>query len=172
MAQLTGNIDRTPLERNLRLVLGIIWSLAPLAIFAAASVTTKEMGANVPWRPPSETYSVMWCFIIMCLMASWVLVNRSASTRSWIILLLGLFTIVALATGWAFAFNSNPTFGIPVFLALLMVVFMILPIVHQASMYAACLLMPLIVWALFQLSVNCAVTSYPILPTSGGRNSV
>ena len=160
-AQLIGNVLRTPLEHNLRLIFGILWLLAPLAIFAAASVTNKEMGANVPWRPPSETYIVAWCFIITSLMAAWVLVNRSASNGAWTFLLVGFFTIIGLATGWAFAFDKNPSFGISVFISLLMVAFMVLPVAYKASATAAGLLMPLIVWSIFQFAVNCAVTSYP-----------
>ena len=160
-ARLIGSVERTKVEHDVRLAFGIMWMLAPLAIFIAAAFTTSDIGSTVPWRPPVDTYIVMWCFIILNLMVSWVLVNRKADFVSWICLLVGFFVTIGLAISWIFAFNENPSNGISVFIALLMVIGMMLPVLYKVDVFATALWMPLVVWAVFQLTVNCGVVAYP-----------
>ena len=139
-----------------RKIIGILWLFAPLAIFAFSPLMSKEAGECVTWRPPKETYSVVWTVIILCLMASWVFISRNAALGPWIGQVVLYFIVIFLSILWILMYRQNKRNGIAVFVALLMVLSVTVPLSFKVNIYAGVLLLPLVVWAIFNLGINCA----------------
>uniref|UniRef100_A0A6C0BNR9 Tryptophan-rich sensory protein n=1 Tax=viral metagenome TaxID=1070528 RepID=A0A6C0BNR9_9ZZZZ len=153
-----GSYNNTLKGGNLtaRRAVGLVWFFAPLLIFVFSYLTSSDMGACVKFRPPAGTYSVVWIFLVLTLMASWLGVNRSAAKLDWIFCVIMYFLIIALSVLWLFMYKENKLYGVPVFLALLFVLFMTWQIASTTNKYSGALLWPLIIWAIFQLVVNSA----------------
>ena len=135
--------------------------LVPWLIFISAIKTNDKMGQSVPWRPPVATYIVAWVLLVACISFSWLIMNRCGQddTQS-IILNIGFCVVVALSTMWAFLYDLDKKNGVAVLVALIAVVGLMLAPLYSIRPGAAGLLIPLVVWGVFQLSVNCAELSY------------
>jgi tryptophan-rich sensory protein len=140
---------------------GLIWFLAPLLIFLFSWLTMrggKSPGECVAFRPPKETYSIVWIFLVGTLMVSWVFISREAPRTEWIFLLINYLLIIAFCILWLYMYPLNILYGIPVFLCLLFVLAMTMQIASSVSKFSVALLWPLMIWAIFNLVVNCAET--------------
>lgn len=156
-----GNFNKTLSGSTLhaRRWVGLLWFFAPLLIFVFSYLTTRDMGACVKFRPPSETYQVMWIILVLTLMVSWLGISRSASLDSWIFLTISYFLTIGLSISWLFFYRVDKLKGIPVFIALIAVLFASLHIASYVNKFSAALLWPLLVWAIFQLCVNASEVS-------------
>ena len=141
----------------------LIACMIPFVIFASASKTNSHLGNTVKWRPPSKMYIVSWILICCCMSASWGTLVYSPSTensRVFLGVMLVMFCVITgIATSWIFLYEHDKRYGIAVFLALLAVVGTVLPILYSANPISMGLMMPLVVWGVFQLCVNCAAIS-------------
>lgn len=142
-------------ELNTRQWIGVLWTLAPWLILAFSYKTSKGMGSSVTWRPPSATYGVFWPVLIVLLSTAWVLISRKSDLPQFGTLAVLFLLLIGLCIGWLFAYAEKKQNGIAVFLGLLSVIGMALPIALKCDIYAGALLMPLLVWVVFQLGVNC-----------------
>jgi len=152
-------LTTSPYTSTTRETLGWIWFLAPLLIFVFSWITMwgkESAGDCVPFRPPKETYSIVWIFLVGSLMASWVFVSRSAPTTEWWFLVITYFLVIAMAILWLFMYQQDKLNGIPVFLALLFVLAMSMHVASSVNKFAGALLWPLLIWCVFNLFVNCA----------------
>jgi tryptophan-rich sensory protein len=137
-----------------------IGAILPFVIFLSSIGSNKDMGAAVPWRPPYQTYIVGWVLICFCMAISWVFVMRNAQQKMWISLAGFNVIITALALSWVFVYNANKANGIPIFIALISVISAILPVLYSISPTSMGLMLPLVVWGIFQMIVNCAEIAY------------
>jgi tryptophan-rich sensory protein len=142
-----------------RQIIGVIWFVAPLLIFVFSSAfpSGPEDGKCVSWRPDPSVYIVAWIFIVLCLMAAWLVISRNCTGNlAWIVQTILFFLVILLAIIWMWRYHVDKRDGIAVFVFLLMLLLFLLPLANNTSTWAAALLMPLFFWAVFQLGINCA----------------
>ena len=142
-------------ELNARKWIGVLWTLAPWLILAFSYKTSKGMGSSVKWRPPSATYGIFWPVLIVMLSMAWVLISRESDFSQFVTLAILFLLLISLCIGWLFAYAEKKENGIAVFLGLLSAIGIALPIALKCDVYAGALLVPLLVWVVFQLGVNC-----------------
>jgi tryptophan-rich sensory protein len=152
---LIGNREFPPSELMARKWISVLWTLAPWSILVFSYKTNKDMGAQVPWRPPSGTYAIFWSLLIILLSMAWILVSRRADLKQFCSLAVLFLLLISLCIGWLFVYKKGKTVAISVILAILSVIGMALPISMDCDVYAGSLLMPLLVWVVFQLAVSC-----------------
>jgi hypothetical protein len=159
----TGKNEQQHTGANLwaRRIIGVIWFFVPWLIFILSRVpvfkTGNDDGKCVKWRPPSATYAVAWSFLIIFLILSWLVISREATDNLlWSVQVVLVFVVILLCLLWMYFYHQNKSDGIAVFIFLLFFLVLLLPISFKTNIYAGALLMPLLVWAIFQLGINCA----------------
>lgn len=152
--------DMNSSELYSRVIVGIIWFLAPLLIFAFSYKANKNMGSSVKWRPHSFVYAVVWSVLVVLLMGSWFIVNRKAGKLDWIILSFLFALLIGSCILWLFAYNKEKRLGISVFIMILFLLVVTIPLLYKVNIYASIMICPLLVWSVFQTCVNCAEVSY------------
>lgn len=143
---------------TVRRVVYCLWMVViVIAIPAAGSrVDLKGAGSTVPWRPPAKAYGAFWGALILALLVSWILVGRATvHAFDFTILAVGYFLLVASCVAWLFAYASKKIYGVVVFLVLLCVFSVLVLLASAQHLLGGSLLLPLGVWAVFQLCVNC-----------------
>ena len=142
-------------ETVVRNVVGIILLVLPFSIFAVGPRMTPDSGASVPWRPPSQTYIVAWTLLVCMLSASWLRVSKTVSKAGWRMLAPCYLLLSVLCITWVLLYSIDKSFGIPVFIFLIMTLSFTLPVAMHTDILAGSLLMPLATWAIVQMIVNC-----------------
>jgi hypothetical protein len=136
----------------------VAWLFAPWTICIAQSVKQFKSGPldgkSVKFRPDPMMYAFGWVFIIMCLSASWYILAQTADTLAFVVQAILFFLIIVTAILWMWRYHVNKIDGISIFIILLFQLVILLPLAHSTSVYGASLLMPLLVWAIFQLFVS------------------
>ena len=136
--------------------------ILPFFIFITSKETNSKLGAAVPWRPPSLTYIIAWVAICICLSLSWALflLHSKKDTSKNTLIFIGFLLMIILSILWIYMYKIDKRNGVAVFVALLCTLCTLIPNVYDTSPSSTGFLMPLLVWAVFQLAVNCAEITY------------
>lgn len=160
---LIGDRDDLPddnKEKIARIVIGVIWMLAPVFIFIFAGIfpVSEESGECVAWRPQNNVYTIAWSFIVVLLLFSWILVSRAKKSPlgTWIGHVILYFLVIMLCVFWIIFYRIDPLNGVTVFIFLLMTLGVLIVATWKSSRWGCAFLIPVLVWAVFQMSVNCA----------------
>lgn len=116
----------------------------------------KEAGASVPWRPPKGVYGWFWFALVAGLVASWIVVARAADTPATFgILAAGYAAVVLSCAAWLVVYSKKQLYGVVAFLVLLCCWGFTVVAASSVQPIGGALLVPLGMWAIFQLGVNC-----------------
>ena len=136
----------------------IAWMFAPWTICMAQAAKNLKSGPEdgkcVKFRPDPWMYVVGWIFILLCLTASWYILAQTKDLSAFSVMAILFFLIIATAILWMWRYHIKKLEGISIFIILLFQLVMLLPIAHSTSVYGVSLLMPLVVWVIFQLIVS------------------
>lgn len=153
-----GNVVN--MEKRIRRGIGLVWCFVPFLILILgwalpAMRSSSNDGACVKWRPQGYVYIVAWFFIIFCMVVSWNEISKSIiPLKSFVIQAILVLFLILLSLMWLWRYHVNKLEGISVFVFLIMVLGIELPLAWSSSPLALAGLMPLLVWAIFQISLN------------------
>lgn len=137
----------------------IILALLPWTIPVVGAVprfrSSTEDGSNVVWRNSSWMYGVVWFTLLILINIATVLTLRHATIPQLAIYSVLLTGVIVFAVLWMVLYHTvSKQSGIDMFLLLLMTLSILLPFTMNIDNLAGSLLLPLLVWASFQLAVN------------------
>jgi len=151
-------------ELWLRRIIGVLWIVAiPSMILISSRVLWpigSDAGGCVSFRPPASAYGVVWAMLITSLVASWIIFSRTeTSTSTWVFVACMFFVIVSIASSWPYFYkHKTRQDAITVFVVLIMAIVVLVPTLWQTNVFSTGLLLPLLVWAAFQLTVSIEET--------------
>lgn len=142
-----------------RIILIILIALVPWLIpILGRSIPSlqpsDDAGKCVKFVPDKWMYAFGWTFLCACLSASWILVSLKSNLVDFALQAVMFFLIVGGCLVWMWRYPIHKKDGISVFLMILFVLVMLLPVAFKNSVYGMALLLPLLVWVIFQLVVS------------------
>lgn len=156
-----------------RKVVTIMWIFAPIAIPLVANFGAWKMKKDdnlakcVPFLPEPWMYTASWIFLLVCLAASWIAISSTTPAESKIFTyhtLMYLLLISGMVVWlWAYSKESKAD-ALSVMVLLVFVLVMIIPTAYSMNPLGASLLLPLLVWLIFQLYVSIKDTECTIPP--------
>lgn len=152
-------------KNTIRIIVTIIWIIAPWFILILGSTVPnlksgKDDGKCVHYRPDTWIYIFSWVFICLCLSVSWILVARNSKNKDFSLQAILFLLIIVSTIMWLWRYHTRKIDGISIFIILLFFIVMLLPIAYKTSVYGFALLLPLLVWVIFQLIVSMRELEY------------
>jgi tryptophan-rich sensory protein len=148
-----------------RIIVTILWIIAPWLIVILGTTVSElksssKDGKCVKYRPDPWIYIVSWILICLCLSVSWILLARNSQTKAFTFQAILFLLIIAATIMWAWRYHTNKIDGISIFIIILFLLVMLLPIAYKTSVYGFALLLPLVVWVIFQLHISMRELEY------------
>jgi len=152
-------------SKALKIGLSVLAACVPAAaVFGANGIwpSGEADGVCVTFRPPTWSYIVFWSLIVTSITIGWLLLIWQSTSISPLIVSSVLFLLIFTCTTvwqWRYHQPGKKADGITIFLFL--ICFVLAAIVYTATVniYTAILIVPLLVWGIYQLVVNAAEVS-------------
>lgn len=143
---------------NYKYALSFFLALMPFLVVYGANMiwpSNDNDGKCVPFRPPGSSYGLAWGFLLLLFSWSWVNVLwNNSSTEIGIASTMLVLLLIALVM-WQKNYHQNRLNGVS---GLVWVMFLLLPsivyVYSTGNHWSAVLLLPLLVWVVFQTYVN------------------
>jgi tryptophan-rich sensory protein len=149
----------------IRTMITLLWIIAPWFILILGSTVPdlqsgKDDGKCVHYRPDTWLYIFSWVFICLCLSVSWILLAKKSKNKDFTLQAMLFLLIIVATIMWLWRYHTRKIDGISIFVILLFFIVMLLPIAYKNSVYGFALLLPLLVWVIFQLIVSMRELEY------------